>query len=101
MLSAACARENRERLHPILDFVRSSRGKSESARPNDTNTEFVMIDVLPVRRANGHSQPAPSSNENGNVKDVNLPAIEEAVRTILRAVGEDPNRLACSTRLGV
>ncbi len=42
-LSAACAREYRERLNPVLEFVRSSRWYSKYAKPNDTNTELVMI----------------------------------------------------------
>lgn len=47
-----------------------------------------------VRRANGHSHLALGVNGNGNgrAKEVDLAAIEDAVRVILRSVGEDPDR---------
>jgi len=51
-----------------------------------------MLDVLNAPRINGHSLASITARGNGKQKSVDLRAIEDAVRTILRAVGEDPNR---------
>ena len=44
----------------------------------------------PTRKLNGQTRSAAAGN--GKPREVDLPAIEDAVRTILRAVGEDPSR---------
>lgn len=51
-----------------------------------------MQNVLTASRINGHNLRSITARGNGKERSVDLEAIEEAVRTILRAVGEDPNR---------
>ena len=51
-----------------------------------------MLDVLTSPRINGHALVSMTARGTGKEKPVDLRAIEDAVRTILRAVGEDPNR---------
>lgn len=45
-----------------------------------------------ISRVNGHQLAAAMVSRPGELHEVDLPAIEGAVRTILRAVGEDPDR---------
>jgi len=45
-----------------------------------------------INRINGHSHPALAVKGPVGQGEVDLQAIEGAVRTILRAVGEDPDR---------
>jgi GTP cyclohydrolase IA len=45
-----------------------------------------------INRINGHAHPAAAVNDSVKHSEVDLQAIEGAVRTILRAVGEDPDR---------
>lgn len=41
---------------------------------------------------NGHTRVVPSGDGSAVSRKVEMPVIEEAVRTILRAVGDDPDR---------
>ncbi len=56
------------------------------------------VSVAPIERIakrnghNGHSNLLPSGNGPAISREVDLAVIEDAVRTILRAVGEDPDR---------
>ena len=50
------------------------------------------LQELRINRINGHTRPAPLVSESLERQEVDLVAIEGAVRTILRAVGEDPDR---------
>lgn len=50
------------------------------------------VNSIRLDRINGHANPTLGSNGSVKIGDVDLQAIEGAVRTILRAVGENPDR---------
>ncbi len=50
------------------------------------------LKAIPVNRINGHMHVPARDNELVEQREVDLHVIEDAVRTILRAVGEDPAR---------
>lgn len=76
-------------IHPTIGELSAPRinghGRASFiARENDARQ--------PLHLGSSHGHASITADVNGKANQVDLPAIEDAVRTILRAVGEDPNR---------